>query len=124
MSEGDPRKGLIYKVVMAVSERDAPPGQCVDIGYLLSFDQDFVRIFRLPRAGSEFREGPDDRAEEVYYGRTSVRVVSLENELLRKQAAKDGAGKVVLLRPSKQIRAFKVPLGDAVARNVQTGENS
>lgn len=124
MSEQEPRRSLIYKVVMAISERDAPAGQCVDIGYLLSFDKDFVRILRAPRAGLTGMDTREGRAEEVAYGRTSVRVVSLENELLRKQAAKEGSGKVVLLRPSKQIRAFKVPLGDTVSRNVQTGENA
>lgn len=123
MAEREPRRSLIYKVVMAISERDAPAGQCVDIGYLLSFDRDFVRILRSPRAGLDGTDTREDRAEEVSYGRTSVRVVSLEHEIRRKTAARERTGNVVTLRRFKQTGGFQIPLGDEPPRSAHTTEN-
>ena len=124
MSEREPRKTFIFKVVMAISERGAPPGQCVDVGYVLSYDRDFVKILRAPRPGFEGRETEEGRSEEVLYGRSSVRVVSLENEILSKRAAQEGRGKIVpLIRRHKQIGIPKVSLGDGTPRSVHSAEN-
>ncbi|MBY0539122.1 hypothetical protein K2P56_01640 [Patescibacteria group bacterium] len=123
MAEREPKRTLIYKVVMAVSERDAPPGQCVDIGYLLSFDKDFVKILRSPTASLEGRYSSENRTEEVSYGRSSVRVVSLEHEIMRKNATREGKGKVVPLRRLKQTPTFQVPLEDAAPRSAHSTEN-
>jgi hypothetical protein len=126
MLEPRSRDGLIYKVLMAISERDAPPGQCVDVGYLLSYDRDLVHILRAPWPGLEGRGYEEERTKEVSYGRSSVRVMSLENEILQKTRARDGEGRVIpFVRRSKEIAALKVPLlSDGTTRSAHSTENT
>lgn len=126
MHEPRSRDGLIYKILMAISERDAPPGQCVDVGYLLSYDRDLVHILRAPWPGLEGRGFEEERTKEVAYGRGSVRVMSLENEILRKTRMRDGAGSVIpFVRRGKEIAALKVPFhGEGTSRSAHSTENT
>ena len=75
----------IFKVPMAVSERGHDPWDCLDIGYVLSFDEVLVKILRVSRLGGE----------EVSYMRDEVRVFSISNAIRLQKEGKAKRNNVI-----------------------------
>lgn len=112
MTESAPAQNL-SRLIVALGDRRAPPGEYFNIGMVTQEDEDFITILELPILGGA----------EMRYMREELVITEVTNTEAFKGSVKKGGRVIPFEHPHKQVTFRAVSLGDATTRSAHTTEN-
>mgnify|MGYP003395465239 FL=1 len=113
MTEHAPARNL-SRLIVALGDRCAPPGEYFNIGMVTHEDEDFITILELPILGGA----------EMRYMREELVITEITNTQAFKGSVEKAGRVIPFEHPHKQVTIRAVSLGDGASRSQNSAENT